>query len=205
MAPHQQPSLLAQQHGGTCFCRSGHDSQGTAARWHALMLGATLTRATHNGRVCFHRARASSARGHNSMAACASTWRHVNSQSAAARGHSLLQSATTTRAQQHCGVRFYRAGVMERQNEAGKLGRLRGGGQKEAAKRRRTGACCCTLAEALRTVEGGQREAPRGGQGAASATLRHSTTARPSAPPQSATAARPLRDSNRAPQQPAAS
>ena len=90
MAPRQQLPLLAQQHVGTCFCRSGHDSQGTAARRRALLLGATLARATQHGRVCFQRARTSSARGHNSTAACASTWRHVNSQSAAARGRSLL-------------------------------------------------------------------------------------------------------------------
>ena len=56
MAPRQQP-LLAQQHGGMCFCRSGHDSQGTAARRRALLLGTTLARATQHGRVCFHRAR----------------------------------------------------------------------------------------------------------------------------------------------------
>ena len=132
------------------LCRSGHGSQGTAARRRAFLSGATLARATQHGGVCFHRARASSARGHNSTAACASAWRHVNSQSTAARGRALLlQSATTTKAQQHGGVRFYRAGFTERQNEAGKLGRLRGVGLKEAAKRRRTGACCCALAEAL--------------------------------------------------------
>jgi hypothetical protein len=75
------PTAISQQHGGVRFCRSSHGSQGTAARRRALLSGATLARATQHGGVCFHRARASSARGHNSTAVCASTWRHVNSQS----------------------------------------------------------------------------------------------------------------------------
>jgi hypothetical protein len=68
---------------------------------------------------------------------------------------------------------------------------------------RRTGGVL--LRQLGRSAEDGQREAPRSGQGATSATLRRSATARPSAPMQSATAVRPLRASDRAPQQPAAS
>ena len=114
--------------------RPGADSQGARARRCALLLlqsghgsqspttgpvrGAcastgrhvTSARAKQCGRVRFHRARASSARGHNSAAACASAWRHVSSQSTTARGRALLQSATLARAQQqHGGVYFYRA------------------------------------------------------------------------------------------------
>ena len=46
---------------------------------------------------------------HNSTAACASAERHNASQSTTARRRALLQSATPARAQQHGGVRFYRA------------------------------------------------------------------------------------------------
>jgi len=114
--------------------RPGADSQGARARRCALLLlqsghgsqspttgpvrGAcasagrhvTSARAKQHGRVRFHRARASSARGQNSTGACASAWRHVSSQSTTARGRALLQSATLARAQQqHGGVYFYRA------------------------------------------------------------------------------------------------
>jgi hypothetical protein len=47
-----------QQHGGVRFCRSGHGSQGTAARRRALLSGATSARAKQHGGVCFHIARA---------------------------------------------------------------------------------------------------------------------------------------------------
>ena len=47
-----------QQHGGARFCRSGHGSQGTAARRRALLWGATSARAKQHGGVCFHIARA---------------------------------------------------------------------------------------------------------------------------------------------------
>ena len=87
-----------------------HASQGTAARRRALLSG----RAKQHGGVCFHRARALAARGHNSTAACASAWRHVNSQSTAARRRALPQSGhgatSTARAQQHGGARFCRCG-----------------------------------------------------------------------------------------------
>jgi len=78
-----------------------HASQGTTARRLALLSGATSARAKQHGGVCFHRARASAARGQNSTAACASAWHHVkvNSHSTEARRRALLQSghgATST-------------------------------------------------------------------------------------------------------------
>jgi hypothetical protein len=91
-----------------------HAGQGTAARRRALLSGATPATAKQHGGVCFHRARALAARRRNSTAACASTWRHVNSQSTAARRRALPQSGhgatSTARAQQHGGARFCRSG-----------------------------------------------------------------------------------------------
>jgi hypothetical protein len=76
----------AQQHGGVRFCRAPRQPE------------------QQHGGVRFHRAYAFSAQGHNSTAACASTWRHFSSQSTAAQARALLQSATTARAQQHGGA-----------------------------------------------------------------------------------------------------
>jgi hypothetical protein len=81
----------AQQHGGVRFSQGPRQPEQTARR------------------VCFHRARALAARGHNSTAACASAWRHVNSQGAAARRRALLSGPTPARAKQHGGVCFHSA------------------------------------------------------------------------------------------------